>query len=423
MIRDTSAQDTRIATAQPVLTRKRVIGAAIGLVALLLAGMTLARWASGERSFDAERLRLAEVVRGTLVRDAAVNGRVVAAVSPTLYAPVASTVALEIAAGDVVKQGDVLARLDSPELTNQLERERSTLHSLEVEVSRQRIQADRARLLARRTADEAEVALLAARRDLQRAEAGYRSGAIAEVEFLRAQDAMKSAEIRSAHAASDAGLESQGVGFELQTRQAELARQRLVVADLERRVEELQVRSPVDGIVGTLSVADRAVVGANTPLMTVVDLSRLEVELEVPESYAEDLGLGMPAEVRVGNVTVTGRISAVSPEVVNRQVLARVRFEGDQPAGLRQNQRLTARVLFEERPDVLMLARGPFLESHGGRFAYVLNGGGRAERRPIRIGATSVSAIEIVEGLRPGERVVIAGSDTFQDAERVRIRN
>ena len=67
-------------------------------------------------------------------------------------------------------------------------------------------------------------------------------------------------------------------------------RRRLLTANLERRVEELNVRAPVDGIIGTLNVADRAVVAANTALMTVVDLSRLDVELSMPESCAEDLG-------------------------------------------------------------------------------------------------------------------------------------
>lgn len=419
MIRDTSAQDRTLAAPAGNAKRKKLLLAAAGATLLvLLAGSVFGRWLSGERSADGSRVRIAEVTRGTLVRDAAVNGRVVAAVSPTLYAPVASTVTLKIAAGDTVRQGDVLAELDSPELTNQLERERATLQSLEVEVSRQRIQANRTRLLSRRNADQAELTLLAARRDLQRSERGHELGAISEVDYLRAKDALRSAEILSAHAASDANLESQSVGFELKTREKDLERQRLVVADLVRRVEELKVRSPVDGIVGTLAVADRAVVAPNTPLMTVVDLSRLEVELEVPETYAEDLGLGMTAEVRVGNINATGKLSAISPEVVNRQVLVRVRFDGEQPAGLRQNQRVSARVLMEEKPDVLMVARGPFVEAHGGRYAYVLDGD-IAERRPIRIGATSVNAVELVEGVQPGDRIVIAGSDTFEDAERV----
>jgi len=172
--------------------------------------------------------------------------------------------------------------------------------------------------------------------------------------------------------------------------------------------------------VGTLAVSDRAVVPANTVLMTLVDLSRLEVELEVPETYADDLGIGMSAEVSIGSVHANGILSALSPEVVNHQVLARVRFDGDQPAGLRQNQRVSARVLIDERPDVLLLARGPFVEQQGGRFAYVMDGG-TAVRRPITLGATSVSAVEIVNGLSVGERVVIAGTDAFEDAERVRI--
>lgn len=417
-IPDTSGQDRSIAPDRRGPPWRAVAVGVAALVLLVLAGLTLGRWLSGERSVDGERLRIAEVVRGTLVRDAAVNGRVVAAVSPTLYAPVAGTVSLEIAAGDAVARGQVLAAIDSPELTNELERERSTLESLEVEVARQRILADKARLLARRTADEAQVALLAAQRDLERTQRGFERGAIAEIDFLRAKDALRTAQIRNDHADSDAGLEMQSVGFELRTREQELQRQRLLVANTERRVGELEVRSPVEGIVGTLAVADRAVVPANAALLTVVDLSRLEVELEVPESYADELGLGMPAEVRIGNTAASGRLSAISPEVVDRQVLVRVRFDGAQPAGLRQNQRVAARILFEERPDVLMVARGPFLEAHGGRQVYVLDDG-RATRRAIEIGATSVHAVEIVRGLEAGERVVIAGSDTFEDAERV----
>ncbi|TNJ32933.1 efflux RND transporter periplasmic adaptor subunit [Arenimonas terrae] len=422
MIRDTSAQDRRVEPQQQANPRRPLWLAAGAVGAALVLAWLLWGWMGSSRSVSSERLRFAQVERGTLVRDAAVNGRVVAAVSPTLYAPAGGTVTLKINAGDTVKQGDVMAVLDSPELQNELQRERATLSQLEAEVSRQRILAQKASLLAKREADDAEVTRLAALRDLQRAERGFELGAIAEVEYLRAKDAMASADIRAKHAGSAAGLETQDVALALKTQQQLLERQRLLTANLERRVDELNVRAPVDGIIGTLNVADRAVVVANTALMTVVDLSRLEVELAMPESYAEDLGLGMAAEVRIGAVTATGKISAISPEVVNSQVLARVRFDGEQPAGLRQNQRVSARVLFEEKPDVLMLARGPFIEAQGGRHVYVMDGD-IAVRTPISLGATSVSAVEILDGLKPGDRVVIAGTDNFQDAERVAINN
>jgi HlyD family secretion protein len=422
MIKDTSGTDTVLAATAAGGKRRPILliaGAAVALVAVV---MLLSGWLGSSRSVDAARLRIAEVSRGTLVRDASVNGRVVAAVSPTLYAPAASTVTLKIRAGDAVKKGDLLAILDSPDLSNQLAREQSSLSELEAEVARQRILAEKQRLIARRDADEAEVTRLGAERLLTRTEGGYKAGAIAEIDYLRAQDALKSAQISSKQAAQASGLEIKDVALETRTKLSQLQRQRLVVQDMQRQVDELNVRSPVDGVVGTLSVADRSVVAANTALMTVVDLSRLEVELEIPESYADDLGLGMTVEVNIGANKAMGKLSALSPEVVRNQVLARVRFDGAQPPGLRQSQRLTARVLIEEKPNVLMLPRGSFVENEGGRAAYVMDGD-VAVRRPIQIGGTSVSAVEIVSGLKPGDRVVIAGTDAFDGAERISIND
>jgi HlyD family secretion protein len=422
MIRDTSAQDRAVA-ATPASRRKRfglIAAIAAAVVLLLVALPTLGRWLGAERSISGERLRVAEVRRGTLVRDVSVQGRIVAAVSPTLYAPVAGTVALKTQAGSTVKVGDVLAQIDSPELDNELDRERATLQELEVEVQRQRIASERQQLVSRRTADEAKVSLSAAEREMQRAEAAWGHKAISEVEYLRARDTLRSAEIVASHSQNDSGLEIKGVQFELQTREHQLERQRLVVKDLERRHDELTVRSPVDGIVGTVAITDRAVVATNTPLLTVVDLSQLEVELEVPESFADDLGLGMQAEIKYAGTTFPGLLSSISPEVVNGQVVARARFDGALPEGLRQNQRVSTRVLMEEKPDVLMVQRGPFVDTSGGRYAFVVVDD-VAQRRPIEIGAASISDVEILSGLEAGDRIVISGTDEFADAERILI--
>jgi HlyD family secretion protein len=421
-IRDTSAQDRPRA---PRRGRRWRVAAGIALAIAAVAGLlalAVERWMSSERSVEAARLRIAEVTRGTLVRDAAVTGRVVAAVSPTLYAPMPGTVTLAIRAGDTVHKGDLLATIDSPALQSELARERSTLAQLEAQRGSARIATDQQRLQARREADEAAIALTAATRELSGSAAAWKLGAIPEVELHRAEDAVESARIRDKNARAQAKLAGESASFDLETAQQQRERQRIAVAELERRVAELSVRAPVDGVVGTLSVADRAVVAANTPLLTVVDLSQLEVELEVPETYADDLGLGMSAEVKIGGTVAVGTLSALSPEVVKNSVLARVRFAGQQPAGLRQSQRVSARILIEERPDVLLLARGPFLDAHGGRYAYVVEEG-VAVRRPIRIGATSVAAVEILEGLSPGQRVVIAGSESFRDAATVRIHD
>ena len=140
--------------------------------------------------------------------------------------------------------------------------------------------------------------------------------------------------------------------------------------------------------------------------------------MAVPESFARDLAVGMPARIRGNGQHYDGEVSAVSPEVVSGQVTARVRFADAPPPGLRQNQRLSVRVLLDARDDVLMVDRGPFLEAGGGRVAYVV-AGDVAERRAIRTGAVSIDKVEILDGISAGERLVISGTDSFDDAQRV----
>ncbi|MFZ4876175.1 efflux RND transporter periplasmic adaptor subunit [Janthinobacterium sp. Mn2066] len=420
MIRDTSAQDAVVAAPAGQRNKKRAL-LAIGAALLIAAAIAaISGWRNSEHSVNASRLRIAEVTRGTLIRDAAVNGRVVASISPTLYSTTVATVTLKAKAGDTVKKGDILAVLESPDLSDALKREQSSVQQLEAEVARQEILARKQKLVARRDADTAEIDRLSAQRTMERYESVAQVGIIAKIDYQKAKDALNSAEIRSKQAAAAAGLESEDVALALKTKINELDRQRLSRDNAQRRVDELTVRAPVNGFIGTLSVANRSVVQANTALMTLVDLSQLEVELEVPETYVADIGLGMSAEIEVGAVKATGKLSALSPEVVKNQVLARVRFNGEQPPGLRQNQRATARLLIDEKPNVLMLARGPFVESEGGRFAYVVRDG-VAIRTPIKMGATSVSAVEILGGLKQGDKVVIAGTETFENAERVSI--
>lgn len=420
MIRDTSEQDAVLAApaGQKLKRRALWIGGAAGVAILFVA--LLSTWRSSEASVSASRLRIAEVTRGTLVRDASVNGRIVAAVSPTLYAKAPSTVNLKVAAGDTVKKDQVLAVLESPDLSDALKKEVSTYEQLKAEVERQKILARKQKLLAQKDADTAEIDRLSAQRTLERYQSVGDLGVIAKIDFQKAKDAVQSAEIRAKHAAAAAGLEGDDVALALKTKTSELERARLSMEEAQRRVDELTVRAPVDGFIGTLNVQDRMVVPANAPLMTLVDLSKLEVEIEVPETYVSDLGIGMRAEVALPSGTATGRLSALSPEVVKNMVLARVRFDGEQPKGLRQSQRVTARLLIEEKPNVLMVARGSFVESEGGRYAYVVRDG-IATRTPIQMGATSISAVELLSGVKQGDKIVVSGTDAFNNAQRVSI--
>lgn len=424
MIRDTAAQDTRLAT--PVSGRRLgwKLGLALAAVAILAALVwpAISRWSDAERSVARERLRTAVVTRGRFVSDVSAQGRAVAAVSPTLYAGAAGVVTLQVAAGESVKKGQVLALIDSPEVTNELAREQVNLDSLRSAVARQRVEARTRQSQGRMAVELARVTTEAAGRELERAKDAVRRGAIPAIEQARRGDELRIAEVREQQLGEEGALMVEGLQFELRTRQQEAARQELLVDNLRRRADELTVRAPVDGVVGSLAIAQKAAVAANQPLLTVVDLSQLEVEIQVPETYAQSMGLGLGAEVAWGEQRHGGKLTAVSPEVQNGQVVARVRFDGDTPPDLRQNQRVSVRIVLDARDGVLMVPRGPFLESGGGRSAYVIDSG-LARRTPIRIGATSIGQVEVLEGLVEGQEIVISGSDGFDNAETLYLRD
>ena len=422
-IADTSAQDVTIQATSK--TRKRVLTGA-GLLALIvlawLAVPSLQRWAGSSISVPKDRLRLALVTRADLVRDVSVQGRVVASVSPSLFAPAVGTITLLVDAGAVVTEGQSLALLDSPELQNQLQQEQATLDGLSVELDRQRIETKQKALDNRKNIDLTRVTLVAAERERRRAEAGFKIEAISEIDFEKTKDDLQTAKLAHEHAVADAKLDDERLAFELKTRELQLGRQSLLVQNLLRQVDELDMRSPVNGIVGNLMVDQKAAVARNQVVMAVVDLSAFEIEAQVPESYADDLGLGMDAEVLVGNQRYPAALVSVSPEIIQNQVTTRIRFAGGMPPGLRQNQRLTTRILMEEKKNVLTLQRGQFLDSGGSRIAYVLDDD-VAHRRSIEIGARSLAAVEIVKGLNEGEVVVISSIDQFRSADSVLVTN
>ena len=371
-----------------------------------------------------ERVRVATVTRGDLVRDISIQGRVVAAVSPTLYATASGAITLNVEAGEQVLAGQVVATVDSPELTSLWQQASSTFEQRQMELERQRIESRQQALEKRKAADLADVALVAARREKRRADQANEKGVIPRIDYEKAQDDLRNAELAHQHAVADAELFEERLAFELRASEFDVNRQKLLVDDLQRQVDDLSIKSPVNGIVGDLLVDQKAAVTRDTPVMAVVDLSRFEVEAGVPEGYADDLSVGMQSVVSVGGSNYTAQIVAVSPEIVDNEVKIRLRFAGgEQPLNLRQNQRLQARILLARHDDVLLVQRGQFLDSGAGRVAYVIGEDGLATRRAIETGARSLGAVEIVSGLDAGEQIVISNLDPFRSAERVRLTN
>ena len=428
-ITDTSAQDTAITTKKSA-NDYAIVGllCLTLIIALVILYPYFSRWTDSSMSISADRIRIGTVKRGDFVRDLSIQGRVVAAISPKLYSPAQGTITFLVDAGDSVLKNQILATIDSPELSNQLKQEQSTLQRLQFELDRQRIQSKKQVLENQKSSDLAKVALTAADREKRRADQAYQSHSISQIDFEKAQDDLENARLVHKHSVNDGKLNIESLEFEVQTKQLQVHRQSLQVDELTRQEIDLTLLSPVNGIVGNLAVQQKNQVSKNQAIMSVVDLTEFELDVDIPESYADDLAIGMLAEVNLNGQIHQAILVTISPEIENNQVTGRVRFaETDAnakplsaPTGLRQNQRLTTRILMESKRDVLLVERGQFLQSANGSVAYVVQDH-LAHRTPIKTGARSLSVVEVLSGLNEGQQIIISGTDQFSSAKTVLI--
>jgi HlyD family secretion protein len=421
VIQDTSSQDVILTKPGGKSIWLKFAIAGIATVALsLTAYPTISNWSSSDRSVKLSRIRIATVERGDFVRDITLQGNIIAANSPKLYAPAMGTVTLMANPGELVNKGDILALVSSPSLTNRLQQEQSKFGSFRIELERQKIAIKQAKIKSRQKIQLEKVVLDAAKREKRRAEISVKIQAVSQLDYEKTIDDLKSSQLKYQFAIEQAELEKENLAFELKTKEFELDQYRLLVENTKRLVKELSMTAPVSGIVGSWAVEQKSAVSVNQPLLTIVDLSAFQVEIEIPESYADTLGLGMLVKVNYNSKQYDASVVSISPEVTNNIIKGRVAFTSTPPPGIKQNQRVSSRIILEQKKNILYLPRGSFVQHHGGLRAFVVDND-TAILTDINLGARSIDKIEIISGLQQGQDVIISNTDFVKDAKKLNL--
>ncbi len=414
MIAGTNSQDETITVAKKTFPFK--LAAVFGIFALTLYSIlpSLTQWYSSIPSVNADALTTATVVRGELIRDVSVSGKAVAAEAPQLYSTEVGKITLLVKPGEEVTQNQVVAQLDSPELKALIKQQESTLEQLSINANRGLLADKEAQLDLESNMNAAQSKLNVAKRERQRAKISFSKQIISEVDWMKSQDTLSDAEQFYQHAKKRVELAKERLIFEKQHRQFLVQKQQLILDELKRRHQALDIKSPVTGVVGNWLVAQKNSIAANTAIMTIVDLSEYEAELNVPEFYADDLGLGL---------TVSMKISGVSVEIKSNQVKVRAKLATQSHMQFRQNQRINARIEFEKKDNVLMVKRGPFIGSLAGQFAFKKIDNTTAEKIAISTGSSSVEYIELIAGVTEGDQLIISDYQGFAQAAQVNIND
>lgn len=419
MIEGTNGQDEVITNPKPIAVKKIMLNIVLLCALTYVTFPTLSQWYSSIPSVDSKTIKVDTVIRGDLVRDVVVSGKAVAANAPQLYSTEIGKITLLAKPGEAVALNQIVARLVSPELDALMKQQQSTLEQLSINANRGVLADKEAQLDLESNMNAAQSKLNVVKREFQRAEISYGKQIISEVDWLKSKDAVTDATRLFEHSKKRVAFTKERLQFEKQHREFLVQKEKLILDELSRRHEALAIKAPVSGVVGNWLVAQRNTIAANTAIMTIVDLSEYEAELGVPEFYADDLGIGLEVAMKVSGVSVRGEIIAISPEVKANQVTVRARINNSSAIQLRQNQRINARIEFEKQENVLMVKRGAFVGSLGGKFIFKLVEDNYANKIAITTGISSVEYVEITSGLEAGQQVITSAYENFNNAEQI----
>jgi HlyD family secretion protein len=245
---------------------------------------------------------------------------------------------------------------------------------------------------------------------------------IAPVQLKQSKVAAEEAAIRWEIEQKRLDLARRTRNAQIAPKQAEVERYRAQSALARRDADALRVRAGFAGVLQVLPVEVGQQVAPGTNLARVANPTRLKAEIRIAETQAKDIQIGQLASIDTRNGIVGGRVARVDPAVANGTVLVDVSLEGDLPKGARPDLSVDGTVELERLDNVVYVGRPAFGQEKStvGIFRLSANGD-EASRIPVQLGRSSVNTIEIVAGLKPGDRVILSDMSPWDSTDRVRL--
>ncbi len=402
---------------------RRFLYAGGTLSAAALAALGLGRLRPAAPVVERSAVWVDTVKRGPMVR--AVRGPGTLAPEEIVWIPAATDgrVVRRLALpGTAVRPETVLVELSNPELEQAALEAECKLRAAEAE-----LRDLRARLESERLTHQAQAATLESQHRQAKLEA-ERDAELARLGLL-AELSLRLSQARAEDLGNRARIEWQRLEIEGEATEAQIAAKQAAVEQLRAlcrlkrsQMEALRVRAGIAGVLQQVPVEVGQRVTAGTNLARVAQPQRLKAVLQIAETQAKDLLVGQRAEIDTHNGVLRGRVSRIDPAVQNGTVAVDVRLEGALPAGARPDLSVEGTIEIENLRDVLYVARPAFGEAYGRISLFRLDPDGRgAARAAVKLGRSSVSTIEILEGLRPGDRVILSDMSAWDGHDRIRL--
>lgn len=324
--------------------------------------------------------------------------------------------------GSHVNEGDIIVVLGNENLDMQILNSEAELAEKENILRNTMISMEQQKLSVRQEKLSLQIEVRRARRAYEQNKALYEEKLIAKEEYLKASEDYELAKDKLELVTDRERQDSLYRSVQIAQMHESLENMRLNMNMIRRRKENLSVKAPISGELGLLDVELGQSVAAGAKIGQINNLDSYKIEAQIDEHYIDRVAPGLEATFERQSEKYSSVIRKVYPEVRDGKFKADFRFEGQQPENIRTGQTYYLNLQLGQSAEAILIPRGSFYQNTGGKWVYVLNADGtKATKRSVRIGRQNPQYYEVLEGLAPGDKVIISSYDSFGDKDELLI--
>ena len=408
------------------LRKRRRLRMIVATASALVAALVVLLLRLGPALPQAERssLWIDTVQRGDMLREVRATGTLVPRTSRWLAAATAAQVEqIRVWPGATVQPDIVLMKLSNPEVQDSLRNAQAQVAAAQAEVAAKRTELQ-SQLLDQRSAEAQAQADYASAK--VKADADAKAVArhlIPEVRYEQEQIAL--AQLKNRMQIEQQRVQAFGGSMQAQLDavKARLLQQQSNLQLRQRQADALDVRAGIAGVLQEVAVQEGAQVAAGANLARVARTDVLIARLQVPEVQAKDVAMGMPVSVDTHNGVIDGKVERIDPAVRDGSVQVDVTLAGTLPPGARPDLSVDGRIRIAELHDVLSVGRPALAKSDSDLSLFRLDpDGDTATRVPVRIGAASVDRVQVLRGLKAGDKVILSDTSQWDKYDRIKLK-
>ena len=401
---------------------RRIIYGAISLLVIILITVGVSRLKPAAPSVDRATVWIDTVKRGPMLRQVRGSGTLV----PEEIRWITSTTmgrveVILLRPGAIVRPDTVILELSNPDLENSVKDGQLAYQSAQAAYVNRKAELESNLLNKQSDVASIKAAYTKAALNLEAQEKLYKDQLVSEIQLKQSRSDAEELANRLKIAESTLQIQTEGMKSQLAPQEAEVDQKRAAYQLRVRQLEDLKVKAGMNGVLQEVPVERGAQVNAGANVARVADPSNLKAELRIAETQTKDIRIGQYAEVDTRVGVVKGKVARIDPKSTGGTVGVDVILEGKLPDGSRPDLSVDGTIQLEKLENVIYVGRPAFGQENSTVGLFKLTADGEALRTNVKLGRTSVDKVEILEGLQPGDQVILSDMSAQDSFDRIRI--